>query len=99
MSVYPLLLMKYVIVVSWFLQCMGYVPCEGCMYFRGRSIQHESGTVPSTVKTMRQLSCTDRQYKANRWISLECLYYSTYCALAVLRKIPYARRCSYSSIA
>ena len=23
----------HVIVVSWFLQCMGYVPREGCMYF------------------------------------------------------------------
>ena len=35
----------HVIVVSWFLQCMGYVPREGCMYFRGQSprkyIQHE----------------------------------------------------------
>ena len=51
----------HVIVVSWFLQCMGYmyVPREGC-------------TIPCTVKTMRQLSCTDRSYtyKANRWISL-----------------------------
>ena len=57
-----------VIVVSWFLQCMGYVPREGCMYFRGRSpkkyIQHESGTIPCTVKNMRQPSCTDRPYKA-----------------------------------
>ena len=56
------------IVVSWFLQCMGYVPREGCMYmyFRGRSprkcIQHEGGTIPCTVKTMRQLTCTDRPY-------------------------------------
>ena len=24
----------HVIVVSWFLQCMGCVPCEGCMYFQ-----------------------------------------------------------------
>ena len=35
-------------------------------YFRGRSlrkyihVQHEGGTIPCTVKTMRQLSCTDR---------------------------------------
>ena len=57
----------HVIVVSWFLQCMGYAPREGCMYFRGQSprkyIQHEGGTIPCTVKTMRQLSCTDRPYK------------------------------------
>ena len=39
----------YVVVVSWFLQCMGYVPREGCMYFRGRSprkyILYEGGTL------------------------------------------------------
>ena len=43
------------------------------MYFQGRSprkyIQHEGGTIPCTVKTMRQLTCTDRPYKANRQIS------------------------------
>ena len=44
------------VVVSWFLQCMGYVPREGC-------------TIPCTVKTMRQLTCTDRPYKAKRQIS------------------------------
>ena len=42
------LLYIHVIVVSWFLQCMGYVPREGCMYFQGQSprkyIQHEGGT-------------------------------------------------------
>ena len=42
------------------------------MYFGGRSprnyIQHEGGTIPCTV-TMRQLTCTDRPYKANRQIS------------------------------
>ena len=59
----------YVIVVSWFLQCMGYVLRKGCMHFRGQStskyIQHEGGTIPCTVKkNMRQLSCTDRPYKA-----------------------------------
>ena len=63
----------HVIVVSWFLQCMGYVPHEGCMYFRGRSpkkyIQHEGGTIPCTLKTMRQLTCTDRPYTANHQIS------------------------------
>ena len=63
-----------VIVVSWFLQCGGYVPREDCMYFRGRSlrkyIQHKGGTGPCTVKIMRQLSCTDRPYKVNCRISL-----------------------------
>ena len=33
------------------------------MYFQGQSprkyIQHEGGTIPCTVKTMRQLTCTD----------------------------------------
>ena len=33
-------------------------------------IKHEGSTIPCTVKTMRQLSCTDRPYKANRRISL-----------------------------
>ena len=55
-------------VFSWFLQCMGFPLCEGCMYFQGRSprkyIQHEGGTIPCTVKNMRQLTCTDRLYKA-----------------------------------
>ena len=75
----------HVIVVSWFLQCMGYIPREGC-------------TIPCTVKTMRQLTCTERPYKANPLISYGArisILYSTYCALAVLRKVPYARRCSY----
>ena len=40
------------------------------MYFLGlhpwKYIQHEGGTIP---KTMRQLTCTDRPYKANRQIS------------------------------
>ena len=27
-------------------------------------LQHEGGTIPCTVKTMRQLSCTDRLHKA-----------------------------------
>ena len=56
----------HVIVVAWFLQCMGYVPREGCMYFRGRSpkkyIQHEGGTIPCHVKRFRP-------YKANYQIS------------------------------
>ena len=43
------------------------------MYFRRRSprkyIQHEGSTIPCTVKTMRQLTCTDRPCKANCQIS------------------------------
>ena len=56
------------------------------MYFRGRSprqyIQHVGGTIPFTVKTMRQLSCTDRPYKATARLAL-VPEYSTYCMLAV----------------
>ena len=63
----------HVIVVLWSLQCMGYVLRKGCTYFRGWSprkyIQYEGGTIPCTVKTMRQLSCTGRSYKANHRIS------------------------------
>ena len=51
------------------------------------------------LKTMRQLTCTDRPYKANRQISYGTRMSSTYCTLAVQCKVPYARRCSYSSIA
>ena len=57
----------HVIVVSWFLQCMGYVPHEGC-------------TIPCTVKTMRQLSCTDMLYKATARLA-SAPEYSTYCTL------------------
>ena len=90
-------LYKYIHVctcVSWFLQCMGYVPREDCMYFRGWSprkyIQHEGGTIPCTVKTM---TCTDRPYKANRQIS-----FGTRMSSAVQSKVQYTTRCSYSSI-
>ena len=76
----------HVIVVSWLLQCKGYVPREGC-------------TIPGTVKTMRQLTCTDRPYKANRQISFGARMSSTYCMLAVQHKVLYARCCSYSNIA
>ena len=38
-------------------------------------------------------------YKANRQISFGARMSSTYCTLAVQRKVPYARHCSYSSIA
>ena len=61
---------------------MGYVPREGC-------------TIPCTVKTMRQLSFTDRPHKA----SALAPEYSMYCTLAVQRKVAYARHSSYSSIA
>ena len=57
------------------------------MYFRGRSprhyIQHEGSTIPCTVKTMRQLTCTDRPYKANRQIKFSGRMSSTYCTLAL----------------
>ena len=78
--IYNCIYIVHVIVVSWFLQCMGYV-------------QHEGGTIPCTVITMRQLSCTDR-LTAGLASALERLYYSTYCALAVQHKILYARCCS-----
>ena len=92
----------HVIVVSWFLQCMVYVPREGCMYFRGRSprkyIQHEGGTYPMHCKN-HETAVLDRvRLTAGLTLALECLHYST-CALAVQHKVPYARRCSYSSIA
>ena len=84
------------------LQCMGYVPREGCMYFFGRSprnyIQHKNTTIPCTVKTMRQLTCTDRPYKATARLA-SAPEYSMYCTLVVQCRVPYARRCSYSSIA
>ena len=72
------------------------------MYFRGRSprkyIQHEGGTIPCTVKTMRQLSRTDRPYKATARLA-SVPEHSTYCTPAVRYKVPYARRCIYSTIA
>ena len=44
------------------------------MYFREQSprkyVQHEGGTIPCTVKNVRQLTCTDRPYKANHQISV-----------------------------
>ena len=53
----------------WFLQRMGFV-------------QHEGGTIPCTVKTMRQLTCTDRPYKANHQISFGASYSTcTYCTV------------------
>ena len=63
----------HVIVVSWFLQCMGYV-------------LRECGNLPCTVKTMRQLTCTDRPYKATARLA-SVPEYSTYCTLAVQCKV------------
>ena len=62
---------------SCFLQCMEYV-------------LHEGSTIPCTVKNMRQLTCTDRPYKATTRLA-SAPEYSTYCTLAVQRKVPYAR--------
>ena len=53
----------------------------------------------ATVITMRQLTCTRIRLTARLASALECLYYSMYSVLAVRRKVPYTRRCSYSSIA
>ena len=53
------------------------------MYFRGQR---------------RQLSCTDRPYKATARLA-SAPEYSTHCTLAVQRKVAYARHCSYSSVA
>ena len=75
------------ILLSYFLR-MNYCLCNSCLM--------AFAVYGCTVKTMRQLSCTDR-LTAGLALALECLYYSTYCALAVQRKVLYARRCSYSS--
>ena len=77
----------HVIVVSWFLQCMGFV-----QPLRGTNPMH-------CKKNMRQLTCTDRLYKITARLTLapECLFY-TYCTPSVWHKVPYARCCSYSSI-
>ena len=45
-------------------------------------IQHEGGTIPCTVKTMRQLSCTDRPYKTTARLA-SAPEYSTYCMYSV----------------
>ena len=55
----------------------------------------QGGTISCTVKTMRQLCCTDRPYKATARLA-SAPEYST---LAVQRQVVYARHCSYSSIA
>ena len=61
------------------------------MYFRGQSprkyVQHKGSTIPCTVKTMRQLTCTDRLYKATARLASPTEY-STYCTLAVQYKVP-----------
>ena len=45
--------------------------------------------IPCTVKNMRQLSCTDRPYKATARLA-SVPEYSTYSMLAVQGKVPYA---------
>ena len=80
---YTYMYMYIHVIVAWFLWCMGFV-------------QHEGGTIPCTVKTMRQLTCTDRPYKANHQISfgarMSILY--THCMPSVQLYAVY----SYSSI-
>ena len=57
----------HVIAVSWFLQCMGEIPREGCMYFRRKEEHTARGryysmhcknneTADLTVKANRQIS-------------------------------------------
>ena len=57
------------------------------MYFRGwrprKYIQQEGSTIPCTVKTMRQLTCTDRPYKATARLA-STPEYSTYCKLGAV---------------
>ena len=58
-----------------FLHCMEFVLHEGCMYIRGKSPRkyrhsaREGSIIPCTIKTMIQLTCTERPYKGNHWIS------------------------------
>ena len=71
------------------------------MYFRGRRARgstYSTRAVLSHAQTMRQLSCTDRPYKATARLA-SAPEYRMYCMLAVQRKVLYARHCSYSSIA
>ena len=53
-------------------------------------IRHKGSTIPCTVKTVKQLTCTDKLYKANNQIRLECLHSSTYCTPSLQRKVLYA---------
>ena len=65
---------------------------------RGSTYSTRAVHIPCTVKTMRQLSCTIDRVRLPLGARMSILVY-TYCALAAQRKVPYARRCSYSSIA
>ena len=85
-----------VIVVPWFLQCMGYVLREGCMYFRGWSPRKYIHTARGRYYPMHCIQIDRIMLTTRLATALECLYYSTYCVLAVRRKVLYARRCSYS---
>ena len=63
-------------------------------------IQHQGGTTPCTsCKKHETADLYRRPYKANRQISFGARMLILYCALAVQHNVPYARRCSYSSIA
>ena len=57
------------------------------MYFRGQN-PRKGSTITCTVKTMRQMTCTDRPYRLAS--APECLYYSMYYMPSVQRKVPYA---------
>ena len=71
------------------------------MYFRGRSprkyVQYEGDTYPMHCKNHETAVLYNRLRKATAW--RWNVYTSMYCTLAAQRKVPYARRCSYSSIA
>ena len=73
------------------------------MYFRGQSPRNTYSTravhIPCTVKTMRQLSCTIDRVRLPLVARMSILVHVRTVLLAAQRKVPYARRCSYSSIA
>ena len=59
--------------------------------YRTRAVcTSEGGTIPCTVKAMRQLTCTNRLCKATARLA-SAPEYSTYCTLPVQHKVPYAR--------
>ena len=77
--------------------CLGKSTCNSClMVFTVMGfVLPEGCIILCTVKTMRQLTCTDRPYKANHQIvalAPECLYYSTYmyCMPSVQHKVLHA---------
>ena len=72
---------SYVIVVSWFLQCMEFVlrVLYVHLYFPEAVHTNEGGAIPHTVKTMRPLTCSDRPYKANHQINFGARMSILYC--------------------